>query len=278
MPEAILAVVVVAVVAAAVALAAAVIRRSGTVRAPLERPHRGIITLDIGTAQAGHPGVERLARDAARHSLAMDPALTEVEVRSQSGGVLGMFPRSAAAPVRQIAMPAAGVAHRHVVIHLPGDPDEDRPVVAPPRFAAPQPAPPKRPLAEILELPEIVRHRLRRPDDAIDIVRAVLETAGHKVSVEGDLIVAGDLAIVVIQGPATHKMLNHAYLRFRAGGTKEGVVIATGILPSGEASRREMLAPELRHTGVEAIQRMADAAAIGADPLRFIVPVRAIAG
>jgi hypothetical protein len=38
-----------------------------------------------------------------------------------------------------------------------------------------------------------------------------------------------------------------------------------------DVHRREMLAPHVLHAGPDGIQRMADAVAVGADPLRFAV-------
>jgi hypothetical protein len=40
-----------------------------------------------------------------------------------------------------------------------------------------------------------------------------------------------------------------------------------------EISRRHALAPALLHAGPDGIQRMADAAAMGADPLDFVVGI-----
>lgn len=42
-----------------------------------------------------------------------------------------------------------------------------------------------------------------------------------------------------------------------------------GRMDPADLGRREFLAPELRHVGARAIQRMADAVSIGADPLAF---------
>ena len=40
-------------------------------------------------------------------------------------------------------------------------------------------------------------------------------------------------------------------------------------MPLGETRRREMLDPALLHAGLEGFQRMADAVAVGADPIDF---------
>ncbi|HXF72566.1 MAG TPA: hypothetical protein VNO79_08170 [Actinomycetota bacterium] len=121
---------------------------------------------------------------------------------------------------------------------------------------------------------------MRNPDDPTDLLRAILEAAGIPHRVDRDLIVAGELAIVVVEPDAGvvvgHDALNHAYLRIAGSGATWGLVIALGYVDPREVERREMAAPHVRHAGPDAVQRMADAAALGADPVRFAlgIPVR----
>jgi hypothetical protein len=65
--------------------------------------------------------------------------------------------------------------------------------------------------------------------------------------------------------------LNAAFLRFQRSGAKRGVMVTAGRLYAHESRRREALAPNLKHTGPKGIQRMADAVAMGANPLDFVV-------
>jgi hypothetical protein len=67
----------------------------------------------------------------------------------------------------------------------------------------------------------------------------------------------------------THDELNGAYLRLRASGARRGLVVTPGFLDLDDVRRREVPDPAVLHCGPEGIQRMADAVAAGADPLRF---------
>jgi hypothetical protein len=64
-------------------------------------------------------------------------------------------------------------------------------------------------------------------------------------------------------------MLNHAYRRFIQSGASRGVVLSPGFMPFLDVRRREFLDPALLHAGPEGIQRMADAAALGGNPMSF---------
>jgi hypothetical protein len=61
--------------------------------------------------------------------------------------------------------------------------------------------------------------------------------------------------------------LARAYLHAQASGARAGLVILLGFADPEEIARREVAAPHVQHVGSRAIQRMADAVAIGADPL-----------
>jgi hypothetical protein len=50
--------------------------------------------------------------------------------------------------------------------------------------------PKRRPLADLLDLPPGVRSRLGDPDDAVEIVRALVEAAGLPVQVQDDVVLA----------------------------------------------------------------------------------------
>jgi len=78
--------------------------------------------------------------------------------------------------------------------------------------------PKRRPLADLLDLPPGVRTKLRDPDDAVEIVRLLVEAAGLPVQVQDDVVLSQGQAIVVLKcrfgDPVTPPMLNHAYRRF----------------------------------------------------------------
>jgi hypothetical protein len=64
-------------------------------------------------------------------------------------------------------------------------------------------------------------------------------------------------------------MLNHAYRRFIQSGASRGVVLSAGFMQFLDVRRREFLDPALLHSGPEGIQRMADAVALGGNPMNF---------
>jgi hypothetical protein len=133
---------------------------------------------------------------------------------------------------------------------------------------------PHRHFADRYELPESVRTLIRDPDDPVDVVRAVLEAAGGLPVVEGDTLKVGGWALVIL---APHDrvihaaMLGHAFLRVEAAQATSGVVIMLGFADVEDVRRRETVAPHVVHVGPSAIQRMADAVALGLDPLRFVM-------
>ncbi len=105
----------------------------------------------------------------------------------------------------------------------------------------------------------------------MDIVRAILEAGRLPVEVHDNLLLAGDEAVIVVgeAGRSSSETLSDAFLRFQKSGASHGVVIALGFFTARDIERREALAPNLRYTSLSAIQRMADAVALGGDPLRF---------
>jgi hypothetical protein len=122
-----------------------------------------------------------------------------------------------------------------------------------------------------------VRQRITNPDDAVDIVRAIIDATGAPFDLDDNVIVQGDRALVVIRtalhGAVGSEQLDAAYLRFERSRVKRGVVVTPGTMYLHEITRRHALAPALLHAGPDGIQRMADAVAMGADPLDFVVAV-----
>jgi hypothetical protein len=142
--------------------------------------------------------------------------------------------------------------------------------------------PPHRPLIDQFDLPDAVRTRIGDPDDPTDLVRSILEAAGVHCDIDGDLIQAGETALVILRAAGDvvigHEALNHAYLRVVRSQAQRGLVIALGFMDPREVKRRQMLAPQVLHAGPDGIQRMADAVSLGADPLRFAVAIPVSSG
>jgi len=260
--------------------------------APAEAPptmlveRRAVVVLDLDHAGSTGRPAERLVHEIATRIFASLPDAQEVEVRARDGSVLGRSTR-VVPPPREIWLPE--FLHEPHPRRHPG-PDlwehlaEDEPFLLPPREGpavqsptpAPRPGPPResgRPIVERFDLVPGIRSRVRNPDDARDVVRSILQAGGLDVEVTDDLLQVNELAIVVVRiaDGATHEALNHAYLQIAASGSKRGLVISLGHVDVDEIRRREMLAPHVLHTGFAGVQRMADAVALGADPIRFAV-------
>jgi hypothetical protein len=69
----------------------------------------------------------------------------------------------------------------------------------------------------------------------------------------------------------TAEMLNHAFLRVHGTGTERRLVVGFGCFDTWDVRRREIHAPDVRHVGPRGVQRMADAVALGIDPLRSVL-------
>lgn len=225
------------------------------------------ITLDIVSADPDHPAVQRLVRDAASRVFETSPDVEAVMVEDRAGTRLGMVERD-----QRISQPIPAAQEvpkpdRRRSRRSSGSGGE--PGIA--GRAGEQDIAPHRSLANRFELPDTVRVHLRRPDDPVDLVRAILEAAELPAEVHGNLILSGDEAVIVVgdTGRSTSEALTDAFLRFEKSGASHGVVITLGRVGGRDIKRRQALAPNLRYTGLSAIQRMADAVALGANPLTF---------
>lgn len=234
------------------------------------------ITIDVDPRLKDTDAARRLIAEAAREALATSAHAVEVDVFGR-GSFLATISRHAsvrpAADLPMTLFEGAGRRRHAPAVRTQLGEEVTAGKAASVRFDPPDRRRPPMPLADAFDLPADVRERLRHPDDAVDIVRSILEAAGHVVDADRDTLRVGDLAFVVVRWPIGDALnaeaLNHAYFRFQSSGARRGVVVATGILNSRDIQRRELLAPQLRHAGIEAIQRMADAVGLGADPLDF---------
>ncbi len=251
-------------------------RRAGSTTGP-PRPQpwedgasrtRGTVVLDLEVRDPDHPSVRRLVREAAHRALAADPSLDRVEVRDPSGGVLGSEERPGPLPPA-VDLPAALREPHGPRSHTPspvGHDDPARPGGV--HGAAPEIA--RIPLADRLDLSPDIRARVVDPTRAVDVVRAILEAGGHQVTVDGDLLVTGDVAIVVVDPRSDpDRALTHGFLRVQEARVPRGLVLRLGYVDPAIVRRREAAAPHVRHVGPDALQRMADAVAAGGDPVAF---------
>jgi hypothetical protein len=273
--ELVIGIVVAVVVLAAVALLVGGMFSRGSTPPPTrEEPPAGTVTvvLEVTTDDPEAPGVQRLVSEIAARTFATQAAVEEVVVVNATGTELARVQRHAdVAPTP--AMPESLSEPHHVRSRAP-DPVRGG--------GAPRPRPMdvdepldlrERPFADRLDLAPEIRELVTDPTDPVDVIRAILTAAGTPVEVSSDLVRSGDDAIVVVGEDGSRTVspdeLTRAFLRYQQSGARRGIVICLGFVRPDELHRRELLAPTLRHAGAEAIQRMADAAALGADPLQF---------
>jgi len=246
--------------------------RRGSAPSRLGPDDRAVVMLDLDGIDARSDAARRLVDEVAWRTFQALPDAAVVEVRDRDGVPLGERRREAP---REIDIPSA--------LYEPHAPRRVGPEVGRAAPAGPgpgvrrdfgdQPGVPSRPLAERFALPAEVLRALDDPDDAVAIVRAVLEAAGKEVRADGRLLRVDLDAVIVIPAPIGEPVrpeaLNVACTEFRDSGARRGVVVTPGYMDPSDLRRREMLMPSLLHAGPAGIQRMADAAALGADPVAF---------
>lgn len=125
-------------------------------------------------------------------------------------------------------------------------------------------------ITDRLDLPPSVAGGLADRTSVGGLVTALFHASGTPVTTYAGVSVVGDMAVVSIDaveptGRVTETELDEAYLRFKASGARHGIAITDGQLPPRELERRHLLAPELRHGGIEALQLLADDVALGGD-------------
>jgi hypothetical protein len=274
---------VVAVLLAVVAAGATWLRRGGGVRRdrppwrPLARAGatgtgRGEVVLDVVTAAPDAAVLRRLAEAAGGDALAADRELDEIRVLDASGRELLVLHRDQ--PLPTITRPE-GLS----TSTLPGSGEDGGD-----RFGDPSATAGSSPArgsvtgaAAPFDLsPRVVAELAERPDGT-ELVRAILVAGGRDAHVDDRRVIrTGSEAVVVLDDPHRSGLhpddLSGAYLRYRHSGARRGIVVLLGYAARHEITRRERLAPDLAYVGAEAVQRMADAAALGVDPLRFAVP------
>lgn len=220
---------------------------------------RRVVVLDLDAVDPSAPAVRRLVDEVVAAVLATDPDVPGVEVRDRSGSLIAIveIPAVGGGDVAVDGV-RGGVAGR---VARAGTSDDlelrDR-----------DPFATTGSLRDRFELPISVTDRLPPRAGLVDLVRALLEAAGRPVDVQETVLVSGDEAVVALESAGV-EALNAGFLRYRSSGAARGVAVSLQEVSPREVQRRESLAPDLRYGGPAAIQRMADAVAVGADPLRF---------
>lgn len=235
--------------------------------APAER---GTVRLELAPVDPDDAAVRRLALAVARQALADDPALPRVRVVDADGRELVTVGRDLQLPTDPPG--PEGTAERAGTAAEEDEPDPARGDQLNLELANWHTGE----LADRYLLPAPAVAELQQRDDGTELVRAVLTAAGRGPTPEQGGLRVGDVLVIVL-GDAhgrglSPRDLSRAYLHFQSSGARRGLVILLGYVPPAEIRRRESLAPQLHYTGPDAIQRMADAAALGADPLRFVLP------
>lgn len=231
----------------------------------------GQVVLDAVPVDPEDEAVQRLAGALARDALAADALLAEVTVVDANGRALLTLARPSRLDTITIPEAAPELMPRRG--RAPS-------VVERPTSAARTPAPSDGPMEDVhrdlasrFQLPERVAAELRDREDPVDLVRAIMVVGGREVSVDHNVLRSGDDAIVVVGDGHGHGLtrddLSGAFLKFKNSGARRGLIVAMGFISRAELARREALAPEVSYVGAAALQRMADAASIGVDPLRF---------
>lgn len=226
-----------------------------------------VVVLDIEVDDPQRPSAQRLVRDVGERVLAKRSDLDDIEVRDRRGTTLGHVHRPD--PLPQLVETS-----RDAHAPRPHQPDPVGGTTPPPvdhRGSGVDVIVPQRDFVERFELTDAVRSRVRDADEPIDVVRAILEAAGHDPRLDGEVLIAGDTGFVVARVLDDHpnEILNHAYLRFRDAGLPRGIVIRVGWVNPEYVRYREFAAPMVRHVGTDAIQRMADAVDLGEDPIEL---------
>lgn len=230
----------------------------------VEGPWLGTIRLDVVVDDPESDAAQRLIRSATDRVFRRSPDIDEVVVEDRAGRHLATVPRHVPdpgpPPTRpEAAAPSATHPHRGSWREPEVRPATDEDVTVG-----------RRPLAERLELPPRVSARVTDPDDAVDVVRAILEAADQPASVTGSMVRSGDDVVIVLEeGGVPSTALSQAYLRFRDSGARRGVVVHLDYVDPREIQRRRAMTPELGHAGPEVLQQMADAVELGGDPVQF---------
>lgn len=225
------------------------------------------LVIDVHAGDPDSPSVRRLVRSLALPIFDRSDEVEEVVVKDREGEVVGRIHRPAPAPPPQEHPEPPPDLRLHPRTYEPSTGG----VTTGPGPAAEDDV--HTDFADHYDLSPSILDQVRDADDPVEVLRAIIESSGRPATVSGPSVLTGEELLIVVpghRGVVTGDHLTQAYLRFDASRAPRGVAICLGYVDPDELRRREILAPNLRHTGHEAIQRMADAVALGGDPLTFI--------
>jgi hypothetical protein len=235
------------------------------------------VVLDVVVDDPSAPSVQRLVQEAASRALDASPDLQTVTVVDREETVLGEIRRVPPAH-RDVELPPT-LHEPHQRRSVTPDPVRSErtertgsPGPIPARSLEPEPidAPGAREFADQYDLPAVVEERLAHRDDPAAVIAALLAAAGRPVERHGDLVLSGDVAVVVaIVDDGGHSSLSRAFLKVQGSGAPYGLIVRIGYADPVLVHQREIAAPQVRHVPARAVQRMADAVALGQDPLAF---------
>lgn len=222
-----------------------------------------VARLGVSVADPDGASAQRLARELADQAFAESEDADRVVVEDATGQHVATIPRRPPPLGPPPTSPDRAAAEGHRVGHprdrdpMPVVPHLDDDVTVPGRS-----------LADRLQLPDAVRAALDRPDDVVDVVRAILVAGGHQVRTEGTTLFAGDTAVLVVPEELEGTdPLSSAYLRFQRSGARSGIIIHAGRIDPAELRRRDAVVKQVHYASREVIPRMAAAADLGLDPL-----------
>lgn len=242
-------------------------------------PTGSVVVLDMVPEDPEHDSVRRLVEEVGRRALLSEPELDEVEVRDRDGRVLGTVRPPPPLPAELSLPPDLHEPHTRpsrVPDPVPHQTPADRPGAGRRPPAPPDDEPLEsvhRLFSEQFDLAADIRSRLRHPDDPVETIRAILDAGGYTPEVSGDLLRLEHVAIIVLPDlwQNADDALARGFLRIQRAQVERGVIVHLGWMNPEALRRREVAAPNVRHVGPEAIQRMADAVASGADPISFAI-------
>jgi hypothetical protein len=240
---------------------ARVVRRDGD---------RVVLDLEVADATAGP--VRRLALDLAARTFTDDPALARLTVVDRTGRTLLTTTREEATVQLPDLPPDLSVGGRRPGRRAP-DPlgrggGSTREAGPPPHITPLGP----RPFVARFDLPTSVLDQVRDGDDPVEVLGAVLRAGGRPVERHGDVLVSEDTACTVVDvSDDADRALARAFVRLRDSGAPRGIVVRLGYADPAVVARHAHAARHVHQRDVTAVQAMADAVALGADPIALVL-------
>jgi hypothetical protein len=255
-------------------------RRDHAAPAPMPAPgsivHRDgdRVVLDLTVDDPSAPAVQRLALDLAARTFAHQPELRSLTIVDRTGRELLRTSREDAMTRAATLPPELSVGSGRQRRHAP-DPLGHRATGTGTASGSTAPAEQEpiralgpRPFAARFELSRAVTDRLGDPTDPGEVIAAILAAGGREVQRHGDLVVAGDIAVIAVDvGDDAERALSRGFVRIRDSGMPRGIVIRLGYVDPALVRRHDRAAPHVHHLDVTSVQTMADATVVGADPI-----------